>query len=135
MMSVVSRIVITVGQYAILAIPTGFGALILLSMEPWSEDLSSVTLPLLVMCVLNYFVGWVFMEVYETAVDTVFLCFLIDEENNMSTGLLADEGLREIVEKYKDESERIAHAKKSMMGNLDGESKDKKGIELAQDEA
>lgn len=158
MMSVVSRIVISVGQYAIFAIPTGIAALILLSMEPYSTDMSSITLPFLVVCVLNYFVGWVFMEVYETAVDTVFLCFLVDEENNTKTGLLADEGLREIIEKHKDESERIAVKMKSRMGNLDNdlekkdkddeskdkddeskdtddESKNKKEIELVEDEA
>jgi len=142
MMHLVSRIVISVGQYAILAVPTGIAGLILLSIEPYSTDMSSITLPLLVVCVLNYFVGWIFMEVYETAVDTVFLCFLIDEENNMKTGLLADEGLREIIDKYKGESERIAQKKKSIMGNLDnapeskdkGESKAKEEVELV-DEA
>jgi len=124
MMTVVSRIVISVGQYAILAIPTGMAGLILMTMEPYKSDMSSITLPLFTICVLNYFVGWVFMEVYETAVDTVFLCFLIDEENNERTGLLADQGLRDIVEKYQPQSEEIALRRKSIMGNFNKEAVD-----------
>merc|ERR1711920_217429 len=104
-------IVITIGQYAILVIPTGIAGVYL--MMTGSLDLTSILLPVLVMCVLNYFVGWVFMEVYETVVDTIFLCFLVDDDLNAETRLLADGDLVDLLDKYKDESEAIANKKKS----------------------
>merc|ERR1719397_1167803 len=99
MMTLVSKIVIMVGKFVILAVPTGLAGLLLMTLEPYKSEMSSLTFPLVIIAILNYFVGWILMEVYETCVDTVFLCFLVDEENNKDTvtGLLADKGLIDIV--------------------------------------
>ncbi len=52
---------------------------------------------------LRHIVARLFLQVYDTAVDTVFLCFLVDEKQNKSSGcMLADEGLKEVVSNYED---------------------------------
>ena len=51
--------------------------------------------------VLSYLVVSVFLTVYETTIDTIFLCFLVDEEvNGASQQMLASKNLRKIVGKY-----------------------------------
>ena len=43
------------------------------------------------------------------AIDTVFLCFLVDEEQNKGKGLMmADDDLRSIVQKYEAQSKQLA---------------------------
>merc|ERR1712194_772629 len=44
------------------------------------EDISSPVIPAIICFLLAYMVGSLFMVLYETAMDTIFLCFLIDEE-------------------------------------------------------
>eukprot|EP01083_Nonionella_stella_P138963 423043_1 len=64
-------------------------------------------------------ISMMFLTVYDTAIDTVFMCFLIDEQHNKNNGqMLADEGLREIVQKYESESKKLAqNRRRTRAGN------------------
>ena len=56
-------------------------------------------MPVVICAILTYCVGAMFMEVYETCIDTVFMCFLIDEDKNKGTGnYLAGPSLRKLVD-------------------------------------
>ena len=64
----------------------------------------------MIIVLISIAIGLLFLTVYDTAIDTVFVCFLIDETANGKRGIpmLADEGLRNIVQKYEDESKKLA---------------------------
>lgn len=89
------------------------------------EDITSPFLPLVIVFIISGGVGMLFMTIYDTAIDTVFLCFLIDEKHNKNDGLMmADENLREIVQKYEADSKKLADSRQSTRGR---KGKDEKG--------
>merc|ERR1712176_666839 len=113
MMTLVSAIVINIGKIVIFLTSTALAGLIMVYIEPYKSDMSSIIFPIVTIAIMTYTVGWLFMVVYETAVDTVFLCFLVDEQNNKESGtMLADEGLLGLVDKYQADSERVARKRK-----------------------
>merc|ERR1712079_16233 len=113
MMTLVAGIVINIGKITIFPTATSLAGFIMVYIPPYKDDLSSIIFPIVTIGILTYTVGWLFMVVYDTAVDTVFLCFLVDEKNNEKSGtMLADEGLKELVDKYADRSEKIAARRK-----------------------
>lgn len=83
---------------------------VLVYVDPWKSQLDSIYFPLLIIVLISIAIGLLFLTVYDTAIDTVFVCFLIDETANGKRGIpmLADEGLRNIVQKYEDESKKLA---------------------------
>ena len=86
-------------------------ALVLHYMDDF-DDITSPFLPLVIIFIISFGVAQLFMTVYDTAIDTVFLCFLIDEKHNKSSGqMLADPELREIVQKYEADSKKLADSK------------------------
>ena len=63
--------------------------------------------------IISLAIALIFLSVYDTAIDTIFLCFLVDEEANKNSGLmLADQNLKEIVQKYEKESKDLADSYK-----------------------
>jgi len=84
----------------------------LLYAEPFKSELSSPMLPLVVVFIIAFGVAQMFLTVYDTAIDTIFLCFLLDEKHNKADGqMLADPDLRAIVQKYEVESKQLADQK------------------------
>ena len=58
---------------------------------------------------MAFLITKVFLTIFDTTVDTIFICFLIDEQSNKNVGLMmADEDLRDIVQKYEKHSQKIA---------------------------
>ena len=95
-MSVVSFFLMFLGKVLIATATTGFAAIFMHFKYP---DISSPVLPMVVVFVLAYLVGSLFMAVFEVAMDTVFLCFLIDEKLHASSGTMcASKGLRKLVD-------------------------------------
>merc|ERR1719445_240288 len=106
-----STIVTMLGKIMIPLATTGVCAVLLLNAEPYKSELSSPIYPLVVIFIVAIAVALMFLTVYDTAIDTVFMCFLLDEKHNKANGrMLADEGLRNIVQKYEAESKKLAHA-------------------------
>lgn len=109
-----SDIVIKIGKFFVFGVSTGVAGLIFLTLEPYKSDMSSISIPLITAGLVNYYIGWIFMVLYDTAIDTIFLCFLIDEENNEGH-MLADEALLKLVNDHKKESEEAARRRRSII--------------------
>jgi len=107
-MMLFTGIVIFVGKVCVCLATTGISVLIIYYAY---DDLSGIMLPTIMIFLLSYVIASAFMTVYETAVDTVFLSFLLDEEwnaKNPNTEMFADKALLEIVDKYSDMSKEVA---------------------------
>jgi len=76
----------------------------------FNDNLYSPVVPALVIFILAYTVANMFMLVFEVAIDTTLLCFLVDCEHNKDNQnqMFASEGLQKIVGKHKKESEQLA---------------------------
>lgn len=110
-----STIVTTIGKIMIPLMTTAMCAGILIFMDPYKSELSSPIYPLVMIFIISLSVALMFLTVFDTAIDTVFMCFLLDEKHNKENGkMMADEGLRNIVQKYAEESQKLA---RSMQGN------------------
>lgn len=111
--SLFSAMVTLLGKVMIPLMTVGFCGLILMNVEPFATDISSPIAPLVVILILALAVAILFLTVYDTAIDTIFLCFLIDEKHNKSSGeMLADPALAAIVQKYSAESKKLAASMK-----------------------
>ena len=103
-----SGIVTLLGKIMIPILTTAICVLAILYVDPWKSDISSPVLPCIIIFIIAFAVGTLFITVFDTAIDTVFLCFLIDEKQNIGGTMLADENLRKIVQKYEKQSSKIA---------------------------
>eukprot|EP00497_Spongosphaera_streptacantha_P003873 TRINITY_DN4607_c0_g1_i1.p1 TRINITY_DN4607_c0_g1~~TRINITY_DN4607_c0_g1_i1.p1 ORF type:complete len:148 (+),score=25.74 TRINITY_DN4607_c0_g1_i1:51-446(+) len=105
MINVVVAIVVHIGKASVAIATTALAAAILVYAEPYKSELTSVLFPLGIIFLVSFFVAWCFMVVYDTAVDTIFLCFLVDEEMNAANGtMMADQELRDMVQKFSKET-------------------------------
>lgn len=107
-MMMFTSIVIFVGKVCICLSATGISIMIIIYAFP---EVESIVLPAVVIVVLSFVIGSSFMTVYETAVDTVFLSFLLDEEWNAGkedAHMFADKPLLDIIGKYEDMSKKVA---------------------------
>jgi len=102
-MCLFTGIVILVGKLCVCFFTSG---IVLVSYYYWHEEkLDGVLLAAGVIIVMSWVIGSTFMTVFETAVDTVFICFLLDEKYNKNNGtMFAEKELLQIVEKYEDKS-------------------------------
>lgn len=76
--STVGSFIIILGKLVVSFLTAGIAAFIMVKTS-YGVDLSSPLLPGVVVLLLAYIISSLFMIVYETAIDTIFLCFLIDE--------------------------------------------------------
>ena len=96
--TMVGNFILNIGVVFVTVFSTGICALILFS-DQYKNAISSPAMPVVICAILTYCVGAMFMEVYETCIDTVFMCFLIDEDKNKGTGnYLAGPSLRKLVD-------------------------------------
>jgi len=87
------------------------GCYALTNIPEYTDDISSPVIPTLVMFLIGYVVSSLFMMVFDTAIDTIFLCFLVDCEHNGNGDegyMLASKELQKLVGKYKSESKEEA---------------------------
>merc|ERR1719208_712519 len=101
-------VVIFVGKVCVCLATTGVSVLIIYYAY---DDLSGIMLPMILIFLLSYVIASTFMTVYETAVDTVFLSFLLDEEWNAKKAeekMSADKPILDIIGKYEDLSKEVA---------------------------
>jgi len=78
-----------IGKVFISVCATGICGLILFSSSYGNSGSIAISSPaflLVVIFILAWCIASVFMVVYETCVDTIFMCFLIDEDVNKQTG-------------------------------------------------
>ena len=110
--NLVGNFLFLLGKIVIAASSTGICLLILTYAPKYknnSENVHSLFAPCIAIFVLSYVVGSLFMTVFSTTVDTVFLCFLVDCQENEKDGvMLASEGLRQLVQSHAQQSESEA---------------------------
>lgn len=95
-MSVVSAFLMFLGKVLIALATVGFGGIFI---HFKYKDISSPVLPMVLIFIVGYTVGALFMSVFEVAMDTIFLCFLIDEKMHAASGnMCASKGLRALVD-------------------------------------
>lgn len=104
--TVVTTLVLTLAKVAVAALTAGVGLIIL--QFAFFETVSSTILPTVMIFAIGYSVAALFMIVFASVIDTIFLCFLVDAEVNSAGNMFASQELQELVGKYKDESQAKA---------------------------
>lgn len=106
--NVVSAYLLFLGKVLVALGTTGISAIILVYGSEYKDDISSPILPLLIIFIISYAVSCLFMLVYDTTIDTIFLCFLVDEQYNKNGNMMASKNLQELIGKYSKESQDLA---------------------------
>ena len=106
--NLVGNFLFLLGKIVIAASSTGISLLILTYGSAYKNNtnIRSFFTPCIAVFILSYIVGSLFMTVFSTTVDTVFMCFLVDCQENEKDGvMLASEGLRGLVQSHAQQSE------------------------------
>ena len=98
----VSGLVLFIGKIGVSTLCTGIITVIMVFASPYKHDISSPMLPATLVFLISYTFVTLFIGVYSATIDTIFLCFLIDEKVNggNSEKMLCSDKLRELVNKY-----------------------------------
>jgi len=133
--NLVGAYLMLLGKVIVAMATTGIAAIIFIGVEHYKTDLSSLAMPCAVVFLLSYLVSSLFMVVFETTIDTTFLCFLVDEEHNPNN-MYASANLRQIVNSHSDKSMQMAERTKSMRsvqfgGNYNGPPANTQATQLA----
>eukprot|EP01083_Nonionella_stella_P009003 26098_1 len=83
-------------RIAIASLTTGLTVLVMQYEDYYTKNVSSFLFPAIVVFVMSYMIAAVFMMVFEVAVDTIFLCFLVDEEVHGGDAKFANHGLTQM---------------------------------------
>ena len=103
--NLVANFLFFLGKAVIAAATTGLCLIILCKADAYAGKVHSLFVPCGVIFILAYLVASLFMTVFSTTVDTVFLCFLVDCQENEKDGLmLASDGLRQLVQDHAQQS-------------------------------
>jgi len=103
-LSVVSTYLIFLGKVMVALLSMGICGLI--ASRVYKDKISSPVMPMVVMFILSYAVAGMFMVIFETTVDTIFLCFLVDESKGGPR--FAGPELTAVVNKHSAESKKYA---------------------------
>merc|ERR1711871_498208 len=83
----------------LIAVTAGFVGLAWI--EYGDVEVSSSILPVLVIIIFAYFTATGVLGVYDTSIDTILLCFLLDKQHNDSEDCHAGPGLKKFISKNK----------------------------------
>jgi hypothetical protein len=108
----VSEFLVFVGKFTVSITITGVAALAFENLEYYQENVNTILFPCACIFLISYTVSHFFMTVYETCIDAIFLCFLMDLEGNKNGALFASEELLRIVGKYEAQSKELANTLK-----------------------
>merc|ERR1719334_2468802 len=95
------------GRMAVALICTGIAVVVMEYNGYYAANLSSFLFPAVVIFVVSYVVAALFMMVFEVSVETIFLCFLIDEEVH-GEAKFANHGLTQMAKFAEKSSDRNA---------------------------
>ena len=87
----ISKYMEFIGRVGIAFLVTGIALIGFISTEFYRDNLSSYAGPALFIFLISYLISSLFMEVLEVGVDTIFLCFLVDEAVNHPPRFANDE--------------------------------------------
>jgi Plasma-membrane choline transporter len=112
--NMVGSYLVLLGKIMVALATTGLCGLFMISNSYFKEKLNSIVMPSVTIFLLSFLVASLFMLIYETAIDTIFLCFLVDEEHNKGGNMLASKDLIEIVDRYGEVSIRRANTEQEI---------------------
>lgn len=95
--SMVGDFLIGIGKVFTSLLATGVCGMILFS-PTYQSNVSSPAFLLVVIFIITWCIASLFMVVYETCIDSIFMCFLIDEENNKGGKMLAHPDLLKVID-------------------------------------
>jgi hypothetical protein len=102
-LTAVGDFLLTIGKVIVSLLTTGIVGLVIQNV--YAEDLSSIAMPTFAVFILSYLISSLFMVSLDTAIDTIFFCFLVDEKFNKGTGqMLAPPTLLELVDRNAEKS-------------------------------
>jgi len=118
--SIVGDTLLFIGKFVVALLTTGIMAFVIEG--AYGDKISSLALPLVLIFILAYLVASLYMVVFETTIDTIFICFLVDEKFNKQTGqMLAPPSLIRLVDNHAAiNAEHAQQAKKRSGGQQDG---------------
>ncbi|ETO30919.1 solute carrier family 44 protein member 2 [Reticulomyxa filosa] len=106
-----STIVTVLGKVFVPLVTVAICGISLIYAEPFKSDVTSPIWPCVFVLIFGTCIGMLFIVVYDTAIDTIFICFLIDEKYNKTNGkMLADDDLRTIVQHFEQDSQKLAES-------------------------
>lgn len=112
--NLVGSLLLSVGRFTVMIVTTGLCAMAFVTQSTYIDNLNSPVLPCLIIAFISYVVASLFMVVFETVIDTMFLCFLVDYEHNGATHMMAPKEMKALVERHADESSMIAQQRKEL---------------------
>ena len=111
--SLVSRIITVLGKVMITLVVVGMCWFIMIYggnikyIGNFNKDGFGSLIPLFIIGCISFVISKFFLSVYDTAIDTVFMCFLVDEKQNWDGGMLADPGLKKTIKKYENQAKDV----------------------------
>eukprot|EP00808_Paulinella_micropora_P024157 g61490.t1 len=102
-LNLVGDYILLMGKFMVSVATAGISAIIyqVVYGSPPLGRLSSIMMPVFVSWVIGFMVACFFMSLFEVTIDTVFLCFLIDEKNNKGSGnMYASASLVALVDRH-----------------------------------
>ena len=90
MMEGISKFMEIFGRLSISMFTTGIAILVFNEYDYYDSNLSSVIYPSIVIFIVSYLIASLFMMVFEVSIDTIFLCYLVDESVNETPKFASD---------------------------------------------
>lgn len=101
----VTKIIYAMGEFTVGIGCAAFTFLYLGYVPPYPDYITSPYIPTVLAFLIGFFVARVFFGIFDSIVDTIFLCFLIDSKENKAGNMRASKGLQKLVGKYKSSSD------------------------------
>lgn len=103
--NLVSTFLLMIAKLAATAITAGICCMILIKQPTYAETVSSPIMPTFVIAMIAWTTIGVFMSVFNSVVDTIFFCFLVDEDANKGD-MRAPDRLKRIIQDNKVASQK-----------------------------
>merc|ERR1711964_300766 len=96
-LTAMTTMTVFLGKLAVATSTTIFCWVYILKVVPPSDKPVCAWVAILALFLVNYFAAARLFEIFELAVRTIFICFLVDEKVNSPATMLAPEGLKKVV--------------------------------------
>jgi len=120
MIGMVSGILLKLSKFTIAFGNTAIFCAIFAYHWPVSHRLYSIVLPTLLVLMLSWYLASMFLCVFKSVIDAVFLCFLVDADVNPAGQMVASVELQKLVGKYQKENTAEADKQKKIRESRPG---------------
>jgi hypothetical protein len=106
--TMVSEFLLLLGKLSVAFGTTAIAVLMYANVPEFNENMSSWLLPGAVIFIMAFVVSSIILLMYESVIDCVFFCFIVDYENNKGQGMFASEDIINLVDDNADVSKKAA---------------------------